>query len=59
MTIYVSTQYEANQFKVYLASNKKALKELGFQQIKTFKTEPKAIMWINESYLHHEKIYLF
>ncbi len=59
MTIYVSTQHQGKQLNVYLASNKKALKELGFQQIKTFKTESKAIMWINESYLHHEKIYLF
>lgn len=57
--IYVATQKEGSAFKVYLAKNKKLLKDKGFNWIRNFKSESKAIMWINESYLMHEKEYLY
>jgi hypothetical protein len=56
---YVATKTEESQIKAYLAKRKKSLQEMGFRWIRSFKSESKAILWLNESYLHHEKFYLY
>ncbi len=57
--IYVATKDSNQMVNVYLAKNKKALKDMGFRWIRNFKTESRAIMWINESYLRNEKVFLY
>lgn len=57
--IYVATDDTQGAINIYLAKNKKVLKDMGFRWIKDFKSESKAIMWINESYLVHEKEFLY
>ena len=57
--IYVATKNSEQRVNAYLAKNKKSLKDLGFKWIRNFKSESKAIMWINESYLQNEKIFLY
>ncbi|NJL14033.1 MAG: hypothetical protein HC913_14170 [Microscillaceae bacterium] len=57
--IYVAVQTEEGTPVAFLAKNKKSLKEMGFRWIRNFKSESRAIMWINESYLHHEKEFLY
>lgn len=57
--IYVATRDIDKTVNVYLAKNKKSLKDLGFKWIRNFKTESRAIMWINESYLRNEKVFLY
>jgi hypothetical protein len=58
--IYVAAQdSQTNSTKVFLAKNKKALKDMGFKWIRNFPSETKAVIWINESYLNHEKEFLY
>lgn len=57
--IYVATKDKQGKMNVYLSKNKKALKDMGFKWIRNFKTETKAVIWINESYLNHEKEFLY
>ncbi len=57
--IYVATKDAQSNVNAYLAKNKKTLKDMGFKWIRNFKTESRAIMWINESYLRNEKVFLY
>ena len=57
--IYVATKDIQGKMNVYLSKNKKTLKDMGFKWIRNFKTETKAIIWINESYLNNEKEFLY
>lgn len=57
--IYVATKDVQSNVNAYLAKNKKTLKDMGFKWIRNFKTESRAIMWINESYLRNEKVFLY
>lgn len=59
LMIYVATSNANHSVNAYLAKNKKSLKDMGFKWIRNFKSESKAIMWINESYLQNEKIFLY
>lgn len=57
--IYVATKDVNHSVQAYLSKNKKALKDMGFKWIRNFKSESKAIMWINESYIRNEKVFLY
>lgn len=57
--IYVATEQDEGMTTAYLAKNKKALKEMGFKWITSFKSEQKAIMWINETYMFNFKEFLY